>query len=66
MEALNDKRRGLGRGLSALIPPRPAGAVEEAASARGALQLPVEQILPGDGQPRQAHEGRGDQRHLGL
>jgi hypothetical protein len=20
----------------------------------------------GDGQPRQAHEGRGDQRHLGL
>lgn len=51
MEALNDKRRGLGRGLSALIPPKPAG--EEPASKGGALQLPVEQILPGDAQPRQ-------------
>jgi ParB family chromosome partitioning protein len=53
MEAMNDKRRGLGRGLSALIPPKPAGAAEESISARGALQLSVEQILPGDGQPRQ-------------
>jgi ParB family chromosome partitioning protein len=53
MEAANDKRKGLGRGLSALIPPKPAGAHEEPASARGAMQLPVEQILPGDGQPRQ-------------
>lgn len=50
MEMAQDKRRGLGRGLSALIPPKPA---EEPASARGALQLPVEQVLPGDGQPRQ-------------
>jgi ParB family chromosome partitioning protein len=53
MEASNDKRRGLGRGLSALIPPKPAGSPDEPASARGAMQLPVEQILPGDGQPRQ-------------
>ena len=53
MEAANDKRRGLGRGLSALIPPKPAGSGEESVSARGAMQLPVEQILPGDGQPRQ-------------
>jgi ParB family chromosome partitioning protein len=53
MEATNDKRRGLGRGLSALIPPRPAGSVEESVTAKGAMQLPVEQILPGDGQPRQ-------------
>jgi ParB family chromosome partitioning protein len=51
MEAMNDKRRGLGRGLSALIPPRPPG--DEPGSARGALQVPVEQVLPGDGQPRQ-------------
>lgn len=53
MEAMNDKRRGLGRGLSALIPPKPVGGSDESTSARGALQLPVEQILPGDGQPRQ-------------
>jgi len=47
-----DKRRGLGRGLSALIPPKPAA--EEAMTAgRGSLQLPVEHILPGDSQPRQ-------------
>lgn len=53
MDTMSDKRRGLGRGLSALIPPKPAGAADESISARGALQLPVEQILPGDGQPRQ-------------
>lgn len=50
MEAQNGKR-GLGRGLSALIPPKPAE--PEASSRSGALQLPVEQILPGDSQPRQ-------------
>jgi ParB family chromosome partitioning protein len=50
MENLN-KGRGLGRGLSALIPPKP---VEDTSSAgRGALTLPVEEILPGDAQPRQ-------------
>ncbi len=52
MEAVNDKRRSLGRGLSALIPPKPPGD-DAPLSGRGALQLPVEQILPGDGQPRQ-------------
>jgi len=51
MDANVDKRRGLGRGLSALIPPRPAS--EEAVALKGSLQLPVEQILPGDSQPRQ-------------
>ena len=53
MEAMNEKRRSLGRGLSALIPPKPASDDTPPASARGALQVPVEQILPGDGQPRQ-------------
>ena len=52
MEIAANKTRGLGRGLSALIPPKPA-ADEPSASYRGALQLPVETILPGDGQPRQ-------------
>lgn len=50
MEMTQEKRRGLGRGLSALIPPKPT---EEPSSARGALQLPIEEVLPGDGQPRQ-------------
>jgi ParB family chromosome partitioning protein len=47
-----DKRRGLGRGLSALIPPKPT-ADEVIVAGKGSLQLPVEQILPGDSQPRQ-------------
>ena len=47
-----DKRRGLGRGLSALIPPKPL-TPEAGLAARGALVLPIEQILPGDAQPRQ-------------
>lgn len=53
MEAMNEKRRSLGRGLSALIPPKPAGGEDTPASARGALSIPIEHILPGDGQPRQ-------------
>ena len=51
-----DKRRGLGRGLSALIPPKPAeqtGLPTAASEKRGALALPIEEILPGDAQPRQ-------------
>jgi ParB family transcriptional regulator, chromosome partitioning protein len=48
----NDKRRGLGRGLSALIPPKPVGE-EPIPTASGSIYLPVEQVLPGDGQPRQ-------------
>ncbi len=49
--SMNEKRRGLGRGLSALIPPKPTSA--EPSQGRGFLQLPVEQVLPGDSQPRQ-------------
>ncbi|HEY1101279.1 MAG TPA: ParB/RepB/Spo0J family partition protein [Myxococcota bacterium] len=48
----NKQSRGLGRGLSALIPPKPA-ADEPSPMRQGALHLPVETILPGDGQPRQ-------------
>ncbi len=49
--AMLDKRRGLGRGLSALIPPKPAEVV--GGPTKGTPTLPIEQILPGDGQPRQ-------------
>ena len=50
-----DKRRSLGRGLSALIPPKPA-TEGQSFSAAGAMQLPVEEILPGDAQPRQVFD----------
>jgi ParB family chromosome partitioning protein len=46
-------RRSLGRGMSALIPPKPADQQGPAQSSRGALALPIEDILPGDAQPRQ-------------
>ena len=46
----NEKRRSLGRGLSALIPPKPTH--HEEGNPRGSLELPVDEILPGDGQPR--------------
>ena len=52
MEAVNNGKRGLGRGLSALIPPKPQDP-EAQQSKTGSLLLPVEQILPGDSQPRQ-------------
>jgi ParB family chromosome partitioning protein len=52
MDMNTEKRRGLGRGLSALIPPKP-GSDEPVSTGKGLLQLPVEQILPGDSQPRQ-------------
>lgn len=52
MDMNTEKRRGLGRGLSALIPPKP-GSDEPINTGKGLLQLPVEQILPGDSQPRQ-------------
>ncbi len=49
-----NKKRGLGKGLDALIPPsagsRPAG--EEAVG--GAVELPIDQISPNPHQPRQA------------
>ena len=54
MDTNTNKHRGLGRGLSALIPPKPMTEESTSASRAGhALQLPVEQILPGDAQPRQ-------------
>jgi ParB family chromosome partitioning protein len=52
MDAMVDKKRGLGRGLAALIPQKPAEGVAPLQN-RGSLLLPVEDILPGDAQPRQ-------------
>lgn len=54
-----EKRRNLGRGLSALIPPKPS---EQQSSAvqpdgrAGLTYLPVDQVLPSDAQPRQVFE----------
>lgn len=51
-----DKRRSLGRGLSALIPPKPATPTvpgESSVQGKGLLELPIEEVLPGDAQPRQ-------------
>jgi ParB family chromosome partitioning protein len=55
MDTNTNKYRGLGRGLSALIPPKPVTEETSSSPSRAgqALQLPVEQILPGDAQPRQ-------------
>jgi ParB family chromosome partitioning protein len=46
-------KRGLGRGLSALIPPKPAEVANGQTAAAAGLTLPIEEILPGDAQPRQ-------------
>lgn len=54
--ATTDKRRSLGRGLSALIPPKPESPAPMALptqSKAGLLTLPIEEVLPGDAQPRQ-------------
>ncbi len=55
-----DKRRSLGRGLSALIPQKPIESVPAVApppaTGRGLARLRIEQILPSDGQPRQVFE----------
>lgn len=54
-----DKRRSLGRGLSALIPPKPESPSFEPAPlhpSKGLLDLPIEAVLPGDAQPRQVFQ----------
>jgi ParB family chromosome partitioning protein len=53
------ERRSLGRGLSALIPPKPPVAVEELPTlppTLGLVELPIEEVLPSDGQPRQVFD----------
>jgi ParB family chromosome partitioning protein len=52
MENAMIAKKGLGRGLSALIPPKPPEAAAQLPK-RGALELRIEEILPGDAQPRQ-------------
>jgi ParB family chromosome partitioning protein len=56
-----DKRRSLGRGLSALIPQKPmelssSTAAAPPATGRGLAKLRIDQVLPSDGQPRQVFE----------
>lgn len=56
------RRNNLGRGLSALIPPKPeeaAATAPSAVSGRGLRSLPIEEVLPSDGQPRQVFEEEG-------
>jgi ParB family transcriptional regulator, chromosome partitioning protein len=55
MENAMVAKKGLGRGLSALIPPKPAEetSLQTAVPKRGTLDLRIEDILPGDAQPRQ-------------
>jgi ParB family transcriptional regulator, chromosome partitioning protein len=55
MENAMVAKKGLGRGLSALIPPKPLEetSVSTAVPKRGTLDLRIEDILPGDAQPRQ-------------
>lgn len=47
------KRRGLGKGLGALIPQSATSSEESAALQASALEVPVEQISPNPHQPRQ-------------
>lgn len=57
-----EKRKNLGRGLSALIPPKPAAATESApsmVSGRGLKKIAIEEVLPSDAQPRQLFEEDG-------
>lgn len=55
-----DKRRSLGRGLSALIPPKPPTSPSSedgpAPSGKGLMEIAIEEILPSDGQPRQVFD----------
>ena len=50
------KRRGLGRGLSALIPDQPIKPETPSAATAGLVNLPIEEVLPSDSQPRQRFE----------
>jgi ParB family chromosome partitioning protein len=56
-----EKRRNLGRGLSALIPPKPEAdaAAPSMVSGRGLKKLPIEEVLPSDAQPRQLFDEDG-------
>lgn len=55
-----EKRRNLGRGLSALIPPKPeAEAGASMVTGRGLKRLPIEEVLPSDAQPRQLFDEDG-------
>ena len=58
------QKRNLGRGLSALIPPKPEQPTESAAAPseprNGLSQLSIDEILPSDAQPRQYF----DEAHL--
>lgn len=53
-------KRNLGRGLSALIPPKPAPSQNAAPSPNeernGLFQIPIDQVLPSDAQPRQVFD----------
>ena len=51
-----NKRRGLGRGLDALIPSRAATAEEEGEPSTGALLIPVGMIRPNPDQPRRSFD----------
>jgi len=51
------QKRNLGRGLSALIPPKPpADAAPSALPSEGLMELNIEDVLPSDGQPRQVFD----------
>ena len=50
----NAQKRNLGRGLSALIPPKP----NATASGPGLVSIALQDILPGDAQPRQVFDER--------
>jgi len=56
-----EKRRNLGRGLSALIPPKPseAQAPSQLEGKAGLRRLPIDQVLPSDAQPRQVFDEEG-------
>ncbi len=55
-----EKRRNLGRGLSALIPPKPeADSSPSMVTGRGLKKIPIEEVLPSDAQPRQLFEEDG-------